>query len=118
MSRSPELAARLRQAIQGCSLHIHGPVQAWAEVMEACGEGNASSREIAEIAMTACRRRVEELRAEGVASDDPRIHKEELTRAFIEKLLLGSRAALESGEHYGSERNSRATGSLSSETSC
>jgi hypothetical protein len=83
------LAARLRQAIQGCSQHIHGPVQAWAEIEAAQESGLVSAREIVRLASDACSRRIADLLENGVPNSDPRIRKEELTRAFIEKLLGG-----------------------------
>lgn len=88
MSSSRDLAARLRQAIQGCSMHNHGPVQAWAAVNNASQDGNVHAAEVAELAIAACTERIRDLLEAGVDPSDPRIKKEELTRAFIEKLLL------------------------------
>jgi hypothetical protein len=82
MKKSAELADRLRQSIQGCAVHIHGPVQAWAAVEEA---GDAV--EVARHAMGACDARIKALLKEGAAPHDTRIKKEELTRAFLERLL-------------------------------
>lgn len=87
MNLSELLAVRLRQSIQGCTLHIHGPVQAWASIEDAHIEGAIRTEEVAKYAVEACTKRISELRAEGVSPEDPRIRKEELTRAFIEKIL-------------------------------
>lgn len=87
MKKCEELAARLRQSIQGCSIHIHGPIQAWRAIEEACAEGSAEMQDVAKIAIEACRRRIADLQSAGVDSNDQRIKKEELTCAFIEKLL-------------------------------
>lgn len=87
MNSSEALAARLRQAIQGCSVHIHGPIQAWAAIEQARSEGVVSSDEVAELAIAACTQRIQDLQQAGVLPDDLSIKKEELTRAFIEKLL-------------------------------
>lgn len=81
------LAARLRQAIQGCSLHSHGPVQAWAAIQSASESEQLQAGEVARLALEACTQRIEELVASGVDPADPRVKKEELTRAFIEKLM-------------------------------
>jgi hypothetical protein len=81
------LAARLRQAVQGCSYHIQGPVQAWAAIEAATAEGEADPREVARVATASCARRVAELRAAGARDDDPAVRKEQLTLRFIEKLL-------------------------------
>ena len=86
-SKNSELADRLRQSIQGCSVHIHGPVQAWAAVEEAGREGSADAVEVARLAVGACDDRIKTLLAEGATSEDIRIKKEELTRAFLERLL-------------------------------
>lgn len=86
MSESEALAARLRQSIQGCTLHLHGPVQAWASIEEARARG-VRAEDVARHAVEACTRRIAELKAEGVTDGDPRVRKEELTRAFIERIL-------------------------------
>ena len=81
------LAARLRQSIQGCSIHQHGPIQAWVAIEEASSEDRAIAAEVAAIAAKDCAKRIDELKAAGVSDSDPRIRKEELTRAFIERLF-------------------------------
>ena len=83
------LAARLREAVQGCSIHSHGPIQAWAAIEEARIEGTVQPEEVAKLAIDACTRRIDELRQIGVEADDPGIRKEELTRSFIERLFYG-----------------------------
>lgn len=70
-------------------MHIHGPVQAWAAIDEACSDGAAKREDIARLAMEACTKRIHDLEREGVDANDQRIKKEKLTRAFIERLLLG-----------------------------
>jgi hypothetical protein len=87
MSANEALAARLRQAIQGCSLHNHGPIQAWAEIERARDEGTVEVNQVAKLAIEACTNRIADLRAAGVDAGDLRIKKEVLTRAFIERLL-------------------------------
>jgi hypothetical protein len=87
MSASEELAARLRQAIQGCAVHNHGPVQAWAAIDEACREGAVQVQDVATRAISACTQRIQELQCAGIPPSDQRIKKEELTRAFITRLL-------------------------------
>lgn len=87
MSPSESLAVRLRQSIQGCTLHMYGPVQAWASIEDARVQGIVRTEDVAKHAVDACTKRISELRAEGVDPGDPRIRKEELTRAFIEKIL-------------------------------
>jgi hypothetical protein len=87
MSRDRALAERLRQAVQGCTIHNHGPVQAWAAARQACLEGRADEKEVARLAVEACTGRIEELKKAGASADDLRIKKEELTRAFIERLF-------------------------------
>jgi hypothetical protein len=86
-SLKESLAARLRQSVQGCSIHSHGPIQAWAAIQQASEEDQVDIHEVAKIAMEACTHRIAELRATGVRDEDPRLKKEELTRAFIERLL-------------------------------
>ena len=68
-------------------MHLHGPVQAWALIEDAHAQGTVRSEDVAKHAVDACTKRISELRLEGVAFEDPRIRKEELTRAFIEKIL-------------------------------
>ncbi|MBK8201156.1 MAG: hypothetical protein IPK68_02110 [Bdellovibrionales bacterium] len=88
MSQRDLLAARLRQAVQGCTVHLHGPIQAWAAIEQACVEGAVQRDEVAMLAIEACTNRIKDLRQAGVDASDVRIKKEELTRTFIEKLLL------------------------------
>ena len=76
------LADRLRVAVQGCTLHIHGPVQAWAAIRDV-GMELAVLRVIDEKSRT----KVDTLRAQGVGPDDPRIRKELVTLAFCDALL-------------------------------
>ena len=93
MSVARDLAARLRQSVQGCTLHLHGPVQSCAAIEQACCEGKVSYEEVAKFAIEACTRRIEELRKEGVAADDKRLLKELKTRDFIVRLLLGTKSS-------------------------
>ncbi|MCB0419981.1 MAG: NUDIX hydrolase [Bdellovibrionales bacterium] len=87
MTKTKELAIRLRQAVQGCTLHLHGPVQAWHAIEKACFNQETSYRAVAEEAITASVYRINELKKTGVRSEDPRIIKEEQTRDFIRDLL-------------------------------
>jgi hypothetical protein len=86
-SLSVQLASRLRQAVQGCTIHSHGPVQAWAAIEQAREDNGVSSEEVGKLAVEACAKRIEELLTLGAKPDDLRIRKEVLTRAFLEKLF-------------------------------
>ena len=90
MSPDPHeaLAARLRQAVQGCTYHIQGPVMAWDEIERASQDGRVQPAEVARLASEACSRRIAELREAGMRDDDPSMRKELLTQRFISKLLL------------------------------
>lgn len=85
--RARELAETLRQSVQGCVIHAHGPVQAWARIMEAQQRGSASAAEVLAHISAASEAHLKELRRQGAEASDPRIHKEELTLKFVEKLL-------------------------------
>lgn len=82
-----QLAARLRQSVQGCALHLHGPVQAWQAIEEAAQAGTLHAAEVAGLAIEACQRRLRALASEAVPSDDPRIRKEQITQRFIAALF-------------------------------
>jgi len=89
------LSARLRQAVQGCTVHGHGPVQAWRAIEEAARAGGATREAVAREASGACRARLRELRDGGVPDDDARAVKERTTLAFIRALyadVLGAAA--------------------------
>jgi len=88
MTLSESLAARLRQSIQGCTIHLHGPIQAWVAIQQASAAEKITVEEVAKIAIEACTQRITTLLESGVKPEDQRIKKEELTRAFIERLLL------------------------------
>jgi hypothetical protein len=87
-TRAVDLAARLRQAVQGCTVHLHGPVQAWNAVEEAAASG-VSREEVATLAARSCLDRMRSLSAEGVPADDPRMKKEKLALSFIRTLYAG-----------------------------
>lgn len=87
MTLVEELASRLRQSVQGCSIHLHGPVQAWMAIKEASQNNGISIESVKKIASEASRERINELVKAGVPTEDLRIRKEEITKAFIEKLL-------------------------------
>lgn len=87
MSNARELAQRLRQSVQGCSIHLHGPVQAWLEIIESYKNGEVELSEIEKIATEASQKRINDLKESGVSEDDPRIKKEKITKEFIKKLL-------------------------------
>lgn len=93
MSDSSELAARLRQSIQGCAVHNHGPVQAWAAIEQAQQEGLVNAMEVARLAIESCQARIRDLQSAGAGPSDTRIQKEELTLSFIENLFLNKKAA-------------------------
>jgi len=88
MCLSRQLALRLRQSVQGCTLHLHGPVQAWAAVEQACKEGKANRELVARYVIDSCTNRIEELLAAGTGHNDQRIIKERKTRKFVEQLFL------------------------------
>ena len=88
MKLTEELAARLRQAIQGCAIHNHGPIQAWVAIADASTEGFVQVEEVAKLAIEACSQRIIDLQTAGVESGDPRIKKEEFTRVLIERLII------------------------------
>lgn len=94
MNLSRQLALRLRQSVQGCTLHLHGPVQAWAAVERACTEGSANRQQVAQYVIDSCTGRINELVTNGVAPDDQRILKEQKTRSFVQHLLLGGKEPL------------------------
>ncbi|MBC7713841.1 MAG: hypothetical protein H7177_10910 [Rhizobacter sp.] len=87
MSLEKELAARLRQSVQGCTIHLHGPVQAWVALNEASQNNGINIASVKKIASEASAERINALVLSGVSLNDPRIIKEEITKAFIEKLL-------------------------------
>ncbi len=87
MTDGEELAARLRQSIQGCAVHNHGPIQAWAAIDQAHRSGLIQAAEVARLAILACSARIEDLKSGGADQNDFRIQKEELTRSFIENLF-------------------------------
>ena len=96
MNMSWHLAFRLRQSVQGCTLHLHGPVQAWAAVEKACEEGLANRTQVAQYVIDSCSHRIDELLASGIREDDQRVFKEKKTRAFVERLLLDVTSAPQS----------------------
>lgn len=87
MSEAALLAARLRQAVQGCALHLHGPVQAWQAIQEAARAGKLNAADVATMALEACRLRLTALGNEAVPGDDPRVRKEQSTIDFIAALF-------------------------------
>jgi Protein of unknown function (DUF3050) len=89
-----DLAARLRQAVQGCTTHLHGPVQAWREIRRESDRGAASLEEVQSAAIAACDARIAELREQGVTPEDPRMRKETDTRDFIVTLFEGAMGGL------------------------
>ena len=80
------LAGRLRQAVQGCTQHIHGPVQAWAAIRSAINEGTITAEEVLREMEASTVRRLQELQEQGPETD-PRFKKERLTLEFVEALL-------------------------------
>jgi hypothetical protein len=81
------LAARLRQSVQGCTLHLHGPVQAWLAIMDASREHRVDPLEVGGMVVASCQRRVHDLESQGALFDDPRIMKERRTMLFVSALL-------------------------------
>jgi len=65
-----ELAARLRQSVQGCTTHIHGPVQAWVAIEDAVARGEVTRAEVAASAIASSTHRLEEMRASGVPAGE------------------------------------------------
>ena len=94
MTRAAEesqLAARLRQAVQGCTLHPNGPVQSWSAVLAAGKAGRVDPVEVVRQAIRSCLGRADELRAAGVAEDDPRVRKELVASSFLTTMATGLR---------------------------
>jgi Protein of unknown function (DUF3050) len=87
MSDTQVLAARLRQAVQGCTVHTHGPVQAWQAVEDAIRMGKTTRTEVAAEATASSISRLRELAGAGVSDDDPRVRKERITLGFIRSLM-------------------------------
>lgn len=96
MSNVNELAARLRQAVQGCTVHTHGPVQAWTAIEEAIARGDATRAEVADLAIGTSTARLESLLRAGVAPDDTACAKERTTIAFMQRLLGDGRPGVTS----------------------
>jgi len=82
-----KFADRIRQGVQGCTIHLHGPVQTWRAIMDAEKKGLATKGGVLDNARDACRTRLADLVREGAAEDDPRVVKEKLTLDFLENLL-------------------------------
>lgn len=86
MSDTAALAARLRSAVQGCTVHIHGPVQALEQAWSEAADPYAVLVEVQRL----CLHRIDELLAEGVPVNDPSIRKEERTSWFCGLILRGA----------------------------
>ncbi|MBX9884121.1 MAG: hypothetical protein K2X68_04025, partial [Novosphingobium sp.] len=54
-----QLAARLRQSVQGCTLHPGGPVQSWGAVVAAGKAGRVDPAEVVRQAIRSCLGRAE-----------------------------------------------------------
>lgn len=52
------LAARLRQAALGCTIHTHGPVNALAAIIEADRAGDANAADVIDQVLDRCRWRL------------------------------------------------------------
>lgn len=83
MNDERDLAIRLRQAIQGCTVHMHGPIQAWQAIEDARSAGIVDFHAVAKFASDACDARMTELRKQGISENDLRIKKELITKKFI-----------------------------------
>lgn len=79
------LADRLRVAVQGCTLHIHGPVQAWRAI-EALDDDLLTAAVLAHITRRSTAKMLD-LSQSGVAPDDARVRKEVDTIGFCWALL-------------------------------
>ena len=87
MTVTNDLAARFRQAVQGCTLHIHGPVQAWRAVVDAAEDGTVEYAEVGRRVCGLSFAKVATMRGQGVTEDDPRIAKERSVAAFAAALF-------------------------------
>lgn len=87
MNNVDQLAARLRQAVQGCCQHLHGPVQAWRAVREAHDADQVDEQVVARAVIAQCEGRIAELVEIGAQEGDPRILKERYTAAFVQALF-------------------------------
>jgi hypothetical protein len=90
MSDAVALVARLRQAVQGCTLHGHGPVHAWTAINRSVANGSVTMTTLQATARNLAETRRADLAVEGVTNTDPRWRKEVVTGTFIEKLLSES----------------------------
>lgn len=82
-----QLAERLRQAVQGCTLHPHGPLQAFAQIQDARRAGMTTATAVLAQVGSCCSRRLRQLQALGVGRDDPRWRKELAAAEFCTALL-------------------------------
>ena len=87
MSEIESCVRRLRQATLGCTIHLHGPVMAFAEILVRVRDGAFTMQQAREATIAVSDARIAELTAEGVGPEDPRIVKEELTKQFVRHLL-------------------------------
>jgi hypothetical protein len=89
MSIELELANRLRQAVQGCTVHTHGPIQAWLVIDQAARKGELAKKDIAKIVIQMCDDRIKELKLTGLKGSNIAIQKEIDTKKFIQELFTG-----------------------------
>jgi hypothetical protein len=116
VSEAALLAARLRQSVQGCALHLHGPVQAWQAIEEAARAGKLSAVEVASLAVEAGRLRLVALASEAVPGDDPRVRKERLAIRFIAALFGLIRPNDDANNEANDRANDRANDEANLET--
>ena len=85
------LAMRFRQAVQGCTLHLHGPVAAFCEVQKQARDNGVRLDVVRELITTRSRMRQITLTAAGVSAADPRQRKELAVAEFTEALFRGAK---------------------------
>lgn len=84
------LAARLRQSLQGCTQHIHGPVAAFGEIRTQAATYGVRVLVVRYLVAHAARERIQALVAAGVGRTDPRYRKEVAVAEFSNALLGGA----------------------------
>ncbi len=88
MSKELDFANRLRQAVQGCTVHTHGPIQAWLVIDQASARGEVEKKNVAQLVIKMCDDRICELKSTGLSDSNMAIQKEFETKKFIQELFM------------------------------
>lgn len=86
MKLKKELAQQLRQSVQGCSQHLHGPVQAWHQLRQKFPDDFEKQKEVAILAVDESLEKIARLFKQGYGKDDPSVQKEIITADFLRSL--------------------------------